>query len=317
MNYDRLGFPIPPDFDRPAAAAETGQPRRPDERHAGRAGPGKRLFVLALILGLIVPAIVAPAVMPSVRLAVMEWSLERAILREGRGAVGAALADMTRALEWGGPVLEAEPAEKCHLLCWRAMLAIQNGDPSAALADATLAQATAPTAVQPQRVMALAHAIRGDADAALAAAETVIELSGAGNPEALNHRAYMRALVGRELEAALVDIEAALEGSGEGSPEFLDTRGFVLHLLGRQQDALADLNAAIERAQEDRRRLVLLSGHLTEGELAYRLRLADHGLAVMHHHRGLACQALGLQGQAEQDLAIAERKGFDPSRGVF
>jgi hypothetical protein len=91
----------------------------------------------------------------------------------------------------------------------------------------------------------------------------------------------------------------------------------VLHLLGRQQDALADLNAAIERAQEDRRRLLLLSGHLTDGELAYRLRVADHGLAVMHHHRGLACKALGLRGQAEQDLAIAERKGFDPSRGVF
>jgi tetratricopeptide (TPR) repeat protein len=247
----------------------------------------------------------------------MDWSLERAILREGRGAVGAAIDDMTRAIEWGGPVLDDEPAEKCRLLCWRAMLAIQDGDSTAALADATLAAATTPTAVQPQRVLALAHAIRGDADAALAAADMVIEFSGAGDPEALNHRAYMRALVGRELEAALADIETALEGSGAGSPEFLDTRGFLLHLLGRQQDALADLNAAIEGAQEDRRRLLLLSGHLTDGELAYRLRAVDHGLAVMHHHRGLACQALGLRGQAEQDLAIAERKGFDPTRGIF
>lgn len=315
MNYDHLGFPIPPDFGRPAD--DSLPPLRREQPASTRAGPGKRLFLLALILGLVVPALAAPAVMPAVRLAVMDWSIERAIVREGRGAVAAAIGDMTRAIDWGGPVLEAEPAEKSHLLCWRAMLAIQNGDTVAALADATLAASIAPTAAQPHRVMALAYSIRGDADAALAAADMVIELSGAGNPEALNHRAYMRALMGRELEGALADIETALEGSGAGSPEFLDTRGFLLHLLGRQQDALADLNAAIEGAQEDRRRLLLLSGHLTDGELAYRLRSVDHGLAVMHHHRGLACQALGLRGQAEQDLAIAERKGFDPARGIF
>jgi hypothetical protein len=37
----------------------------------------------------------------------------------------------------------------------------------------------------------------------------------------------------------------------------------------------------------------------------------------MLHHRGLACRALGLEGQAEQDLAAAEKKGFDPSRGIL
>jgi tetratricopeptide (TPR) repeat protein len=320
MNYDRLGFPIPPEFDRPAdeptVPVGRGAAARPRGAR-GQAGPGKRIILVAVLLGLIVPALVAPAVMPAVRLGVMQWSLERAILREGRGSLGAAIDDMTRAIAWGGPVLDAEPAEKSRLLCWRAMLRIENRDPSAALADATLAATIAPTAVQPQRVMALAHVIRGDADAALAAAETAVELAGPENPEALNHRAYIRALIGRELEAALADIEAALEGSGEGSPEFLDTRGFVLHLLGRQQEALADLNAAIDATQEQRRRLLLLSGHITDGELAYRLRTADHGLAVMHHHRGLACQALGLRGQAEQDRAIAEKKGFDPGRGIF
>ncbi len=318
MNYDRLGFPIPPEFDRPAdqssaPAAAAGRTR------GSRSGPGpaKRIILVAVLLGLIIPALVAPAVMPAVRLGVMQWSLERAILREGRGSLGAAIDDMTRAIAWGGPLLEKEPVEKSRLLCWRAMLQIENGDPSAALTDATQAAAIAPTAVQPQRVMALAHVIRGDADAALAAAETAVELAGPGHPEALNHRAYIRALVGRGLEAALADIETALEGSGEGSPEFLDTRGFVLHLLGRQQEALADLNTAIDASQEQRRRLLLLSGHVTDGELAYRLRTADHGLAVMHHHRGLACLALGLQRQAEQDLAIADKKGFDPSRGIF
>jgi len=319
MNFDRLGFPIPPEFDRPAD--DTPAPRPRDTEAAagrrGRPGPAKRIVLVAVLLGLIVPALVAPAVMPSVRLAVMQWSLERAILREGRGSLTAAIDDMTRAIAWGGPLLESEPAEKSRLLCWRAMLRIENRDVSAAVADASLAASIAPTAVQPHKVLALAHAIRGDADAALAASQAAVDLAGEGNPEALNHRAYMRALVGRNLEGALTDIESALGESGEGSPEFLDTRGFILHLLGRQQEALADLNAAIDGAQEQRRRLVLLSGHVSSGELAYRLRAADHGLAVMHHHRGLACRALGLERQAEQDLAIAEKKGFDPSRGIY
>jgi hypothetical protein len=37
----------------------------------------------------------------------------------------------------------------------------------------------------------------------------------------------------------------------------------------------------------------------------------------MLHHRGLACRAAGLEGQAEQDLELARRKGFAPDRGIF
>jgi hypothetical protein len=31
----------------------------------------------------------------------------------------------------------------------------------------------------------------------------------------------------------------------------------------------------------------------------------------------LACQAIGLEDQADQDFEIARKKGFDPSRGVM
>ena len=247
----------------------------------------------------------------------MQWSLERAIHREGRGAIGGAIADVSRAISWGGAGIDGDPERKSRLLCWRAMLEIENRDLDAAIADADLAASIAPTSVQPHRIRALAAVIRGDADAALAAAQLAVDLSGPSDPEALNHRAYIRALVNRDLGAALEDIEAALEGSGASSPEFLDTRGYILHLLGRQQEAIDDLNLAIDGAQGERRRLLLLSGHVDPGELAYRLRSADHGLAVMHHHRGLACQALGLRGQADQDFAVAANKGFDPTRGIF
>jgi len=319
MKYDQLGFPIPTEFGprpddlEPAGtrlAAGGGPPRRQT------AGPVKRLFVLAMLLVLLVPTVVGPAVMPAVREGVVQWSLERAIAREGRGSLEAAIGDLSRAISWSGGD-QAAPLPASRLLCWRAMLRIENRDPGGGLADAEAAARVAPTAVQPQRIRALAFVVLGDADSALTAAQAAVDLAGPDDPEALNHRAYIRALVGRDLEAALADIDRALAGGGGPSPEFLDTRGYVLHLLGRQQEAVDDLNLAIDSSQDDRRRLVLLAGHVDPGELAYRLRSADHGLAVMHRHRGLACRALGLTGQAEQDQAVAEKKGFDPSRGIF
>jgi tetratricopeptide (TPR) repeat protein len=321
MHYDKLGFPVPAEFERPAddradgldgeRAGADAHPRR------GSSGRGKRLVLLAVLLGVVIPAVVIPAALPTVRDLVMQVSLDLAIRREGRGAVSDAIDHVSRAIRWGGKTLEADPQRTSELVCWRAMLRIENRDLAGALRDVDLAASVAPTAVEPQRVRALAEVIRGDPEAALAAAEAVVELAGRNDPDALNHRAYIRAIVGRELDEALDDIQAALEGSGAGSPAFLDTRGFIYHLLGRQQEALDDLNVAIDAAQAERRRLMLLAGHVSDGALAYRLRGADQGLAVMHHHRGLACRALGLDGQATQDFAIAEQKGFDPSRGVF
>jgi tetratricopeptide (TPR) repeat protein len=180
------------------------------------------------------------------------------------------------------------------------MLRLENHDPAGAITDAELAAAERPTSPAPARVRSLAHVVAGDPEAALEAAEFAVRLSGPGDPEALNHRAYIRALVGRDLSEALADIDAALAVRDDEPVEFLDTRGFILHLLGRQQEAIDQLNQRIDRVQ-----------------LARRLRWFDHSLAVMHHHRALACQAIGLEGQAEQDFEIARQKGFDPSRGVM
>ncbi len=315
--YDRLGFPIPAEFDplpvEPTfnrAAASRGS------RNGQRPSSPKRML-LAAVAGLVIaPLVLFPAVMPAVREAVVEWSLRRAIAHEGRGYLGWAVKDVSRAIDWIDPS-DAGREQRSRLLCWRAMLQIEDHRARQGLSDADRAAGTAPTAVQPQRVRALALSVLGDFDGALEAAQMAVGLAGEGDPEALNHRAYMRALANRDLEAALDDINRALEGSGEGSPEFLDTRGYVLHLLGRQQEALDDLNIAVGAAQDDRRRLLLLAGHVDEDEFAYRLRATDHGLAVMLHHRGLACQALGLAAQAEQDFATAKNKGFDPSAGVW
>jgi len=321
MKYDRLGFPIPSEFTPPDDRASS-RPARPfapvdrgPEPGAARptAGRGKRLFLLGLLAAVIVPGVLAPSVMPAIGDAVVQWSHERAIAHQGRGELRAAARDLSRAIGWAGHDAKLQS----RLLCRRALLRIENRDPRGGIADADAAIAIAPTLAQPHRVRALARVMLNEPDAALADAQTAVELAGPADPEAFNHRAYIRALVGRDLEGALADIDTALAEDGTGPAEFLDTKGFVLHLLGRHHEAVDLLNVAIDLEQKTRRQLVMLEGHVDPDELAYDLRSLDHGLAVMLQHRGMACQALGLAGQARQDFETAERKGYAPERGIF
>ncbi|MFM7183643.1 MAG: hypothetical protein ACKO4Z_02570 [Planctomycetota bacterium] len=316
MNYDRLGFPIPPEFSPPTESAPRASvgARSPASPAPPRtAGRGKRLVLLGLLAAVVVPGLAAPGVVPAVADAVVTWSLEQAIVDEGRGDVAAAIGNLGRAVRW----CPDDADRKSRLLCWRAMLRIENRDPRGAIADADEAISLSPTLSQPRRVRALAHVILREPDAALDDAESAVALAGRSDPEALNHRAYIRALVGRDLEAALADIDAALPANGDGAAELLDTKGFLLHLLGRHHEAVDHLNLAIDGTQKVRRQVEALAGHGDPDELAYRMRSIDHGLAVMHQHRALACQALGLAGQAAQDFETAERKGYAPDRGIF
>jgi len=289
-----------PGFDGPGGDRSAMRPR---------AGAWKRWLLLAVILGGVVPAIVIPQILPAVREAVVQWSLERAAECEARSDIVGAIADVSRALRWHG--------EEADLLCMRAMLSLEERDAPGSLEDAVRATAIAPTAVQPWRVRALVNVVLNDVDAALSAADMVVNLSAAGDPDALNHRAYIRGLVGRDLPAALADIDQALASGDESSAEMLDTRGFLLHLLGRHREAVDQLNLAITGMQQNRRKIGLLSGRVDPVQLACRLRGLDHGMAVMLHHRALACRAIGLEEQAKQDFELADRKGFDPSRGIF
>lgn len=321
MRYDSLGFPIPAEYDpaaladrdadlvgaargRPVARGGPPSPRRTDRPH-----PWKRWLLLAVLLGGILPAVAGPQLLPLVREGVVHWALDEATACEARDDIRGAVDALGWALRWHG--------DDVGLLCMRASLRLQDRDARGALEDLDHAVALAPTAVTPWRLRALVHVVLDEADAAVADAEMVTKLSSPGDPEALNHRAYIRAVLGRDLPEALADIDRALEGEGDSAPEMLDTRGFILHLLGRHREAVDLLTEAITGMQQQRRKLGLLSGRADPASLACRLRAVDQGLAVMLHHRGLACQAIGLDEQAEQDFRQAERKGFDPSRGIF
>ena len=309
MRFDRDGFPIPSEFERPNDDLDGfGPPPRREPAGGGRSsaapqaggrkvssggeGPPrfgtltdpaprqfraeepplrrKRFSLLVLVALVLLPAVVIPELLPFVRDVVVEWSLQEAAGREAQGDVVGALGAVERAVAW-----HAEDADL------------------------------------------LVHTVLERPDEALADAEAVVGMSVPGDPESLNLRAYTRAQLKRDLPEALADIELAIEkGAGE-LPEHLDTRGYILHLLGRHHEAIDDLNRAIDGMQALRGRLELSRGRADPIEIDLRLRVADQGLAVMHHHRGEACAAAGFEGQARQDLDLAARLGFDPTRGVF
>lgn len=320
MRYDRDGFPIPPDFE-PLPRGEGERPPRPvlpggpaadwaPPSRQRRAGGLKRSVIITLLVLGLVPALIGPeTLMSGLRLAVVRWSLERAQRLEADDDVAGALVEVDRAVAWLGQ-------DDAALVCHRAWLRLHCGDPRGAIEDADRAASIAPFALAPLRVRGLAAVVCGEVERALADANTVVDRSADGDPDALNHRAYVRALVGRELPEALADIEAALAKVDQpAAAELLDTRGFILHLLDRDQEALEQMNEAIERMLQQRRRARLAADDGMIDRL--QLRTIEQGLAVMFQHRGLICEKVGHQEQARQDLAKARAMGYDPQRGVF
>ncbi len=314
MRYDRDGFPIPAEFEPPdAAAAESDlpapEPPWPAERRRGRPGWRKRLVVLAILLGVVVPGLLGPQILPTIRAAVVNWSLEQAYACQAADDVAGAVGHLSRAISWHG--------DHPDLLCMRALLRLENRDPQAALDDVREAATLAPLASQPLRIRAVVHVVLGQADEAVATADRAAELAGADAAAAVNHRAYIRGLVSRDLDAALADIEQVVAGEDDAPPAFIDTHGFLLHLVGRHQEAIDQLNRAIAGMREERRAFARRFGRSRSTAAAVRLREIDQALAVMYHHRSLACEAIGLAGQAEQDEQLAREKGYDPSRGIL
>jgi tetratricopeptide (TPR) repeat protein len=301
QRYDDLGFPIPAEFDlhdaEPTARKGRSRPRR------------LKMMLLGLVAAALVPAVVLPEVAPVARQLVVRWSLARAMALEARDDVHGAVKELERAVAWHG--------DDAELLCLRAMLRLEDRSARKALADADRAVALAPTSVEPYRVRALIRVCLEEPEAALADAAMVVELSGEGNPESLNLRAYVRGLVDRELDEGLADIDRAIARIGPPSAEMLDTRGYLLWRLGRHEEALLEMNRAIDLVRQQRRQLMLLAGRIGRDDLLGRMRTIDHGMAVMLQHRGLVCKSLGIDEQAAEDFRLAAQKGYDPSRGIF
>lgn len=303
---DKHGFPIPPDFDAAGVGDPGGGP--------SRTGPWLRSLLKFAVAGVVLSALWIHFDVGS-RLGdvVGRYYAQQAADAFDRGDLDAALAHVDRALSW-------QP-DSVVFLWMRGMIHTRLRDYEKALSDCEAAVALKPNDEKVQRLrLNCLHHLHRQRDVAVVAGD-VLQRSIGNRAELLNTRAYARALGDFELEEALADIEEALAGSPENA-SFLDTRAYVLFKLGRHDEALVDLNRAVELVEQERDDFERLfqGRRLTQRDAAVKaeqLLQFDENLAVMHHHRGEVHEKLGNAAEAKKDLFIGQELGFDPAAGVY
>ena len=85
----------------------------------------------------------------------------------------------------------------------------------------------------------------GDKDGALAAIDDAIE-SSPGNPSLLNMRCWLKGTLNVGLDTALKDCTQSIE-LGSSSVSALDSRAMVYFRMNRFDEALTDLDAALDQ----------------------------------------------------------------------
>jgi len=156
----------------------------------------------------------------------------------------------------------------------------------------------------PQRLNLLLLAERTEeAKQELADLEKTLASSWESQASIDNTVAYFSALLDQDLEKALQRGERALQASGN-DPAVRDTRGYILHRLGRNEQALEDLQRAVEELEPS-------AAAFKPGDPRAR------NFAVIVYHRSLVLEALGKSSEAERDRQRVRELGFEPDEHLF
>jgi tetratricopeptide (TPR) repeat protein len=302
--FDEHGFPIAPRFEN-LKFHDDGSPRRP--KISIRA---KRLVLLAVLLGIVVPVMFGPQILSAVGEGVAQWFSNRAKQKYWTGDYKGAITDFNHAIGWSPHswelyVQRAQCREKIDdlngsLADWNQLIKLT--DSSADLSFVYSGRSWIYVRLERYR-----EAVDDATHAVLLSA----------TPENLNTRAYVRALANLELADGLADINKALAETGEDNSQFLDTRGYLLFLLDHSDEALKDLNRAIKLAEQFKLTIQMQRHALDWHTALAQLNDANHDLAVMYHHRGLVYDKLGRKDESEQDTRRSKQLGYDPAQGVL
>lgn len=239
--------------------------------------------------------------------------LARAYGRYVEGDLPGAIEQLDEGLAWF--------PDDSMLVFTRAQFRRQNNDLEGSLSDSNRLIEMAPDFANGYTERAQVYLRQKRYPQAIADLEMARNLRPTGEAEALNGLAYGRAIAGTDLEQGLAEVQQAIDQSADSPMLFtyLDTRGYLYHLLKRDDEALADLNRAIELGEKDRDSAAaeMKAKGVSETQARRLTELLNQSLAVMYHHRGEVNQALGHNEQAEFDLRRADELGYDPERGVF
>jgi tetratricopeptide (TPR) repeat protein len=275
---------------------------------------------VAVAIGLVA----VPLLWTEVPAEIARWYLAAAVEAQLDGDDTKALRQADRAIEW----CDRSP----ELYAARASLELKLHDLDGALADADRAVALAPGAIRALSQRVLVYQRRGEHERALMDVEKLVEVvrdqptasfatamaSDMAYEDALNLRAYSRALAGREIKQGLADIEQAFLRAGtENNPAYLDTRGFLRYLDGDFAGAESDLQRAVQLAE------ALLQAFRAQGASGDprvrrdQERQLTEVLAVVLHHRGLVHEAFHRPEEAADDFRRAQQYGYSPEDGVW
>ena len=292
---------------------------------------GTRIALLAAGAVLFLTLALWPVARGVSRMIMVQWWHSQAEAHVLAGDYKQAVADMDQVI--------ANAPNNLNHYAERARLRLEAGDFAGSLADYEHIIKANPGHASAYTYRSQVAQRQGRYADAVADLTKALELSPATEPEPWNNRAYGRALAKVELPDALTDVERALKlfnlqkthipdsnsnaellrsDDNRTEASYLDTRGYVHHLLGNQEQALADLNRAIE-LNKNCRKVVVAAAEKAKFS-APRLDLIrkefDRFDAVMLHHRGLVQQALGHEKEANADLQWAEELGYNPAAGV-
>ena len=127
----------------------------------------------------------------------------------------------------------------------------------------------------------------------------------------LNQYAYMRACANLELEQGLEQANSALDflpDASETRTAVIDTRGYLYYRLERYEDALKDINEAVEGYRKqtfdpwNEKRRGMAAAQLNDRDLMDRDIAMNEAYGTLIYHRMLVHEAMGAAEAAEADL---------------
>ncbi len=307
---DKDGFPVPLTFESVA------EPRRP--RNGAVVWIIRTLLVLAGIV--LMASMALKGIGPDY---IARWYQQRADDRFKNDDVAGAIADLDRAIAW--------TPDESVLYQQRGWCRQKAGDLAGSLEDYNRLIEMSPNnarAYTDGKSLYYPSAYVGRSTVyqrmerhreAIDDLTRAIQLRPKNDHVLLNHRAYTRAIANMELEEALIDIQQAIDLVEVEEPAYLDTRGYIYYLLDRHEEALADLDRAVQLASLHRKRMLqsAVAQHWSKARRAKLERSFNENEAVMIYHRGLAHEKLGHHEQAQTDKDRGLQLGYNPAEGVY
>ena len=281
--------------------------------------PARRRFGSGIAIAVCLLIALGPVVFLGLPPEIARWYVAAAMEHDLLDQLEAAEADLDKAIEW--------LPEDGDLYVRRAEIRLQQKDFSGAMDDCQVALQSNGQDFRPALLRRmLVHQRQRHHEKAIADSDLLVEASKAASEraESLNARAYARALGNVQITEGLEDIQAAFDALGtEDNAAFLDTRGYLYYLNGDFDEALRDMERAVQMAEDERSSFVMGREELQKQSLVdervldRQARLFNENLAVLYQHRGLVYEALDRPEEAEADFERADKYGYSPEDGVW